>query len=223
MIEYVRYVPILTTVLSAVLGTILLRRHREKPGRPYLGWWAAGVYIYGLGTLCESTVTLAGWSPAMFRLWYVAGALLGGVSLAQGSVYFHLERRVANRLTVLVVTYLLVASILVAVGPLDLTLVEPHRLSGKVMVWSWVRLFSPPANLYAVIFLIGGAGRSVWQHLRRGSPGRFAVGNTLIAVGAVLPGIGGAYSRMGLTEVLYVLECIGLILIWIGYRLCTVR
>ncbi|MGE5692910.1 MAG: hypothetical protein ACM3YF_03925, partial [Candidatus Zixiibacteriota bacterium] len=42
-----------------------------------------------------------------------------------------------------------------------------------------------------------------------------------IAVGAILPGIGGSFSRMGHTEVLYVTEFIGLLLIYRGYRLCV--
>ena len=44
------------------------------------------------------------------------------------------------------------------------------------------------------------------------------VGNALIAVGAVLPGIGGSFTRLGYVEVLYVTELIGLVLIWAGYR-----
>jgi hypothetical protein len=40
----------------------------------------------------------------------------------------------------------------------------------------------------------------------------------LIAVGAILPGIGGSFARAGQVEVLYVTELIGLLLIWAGYR-----
>lgn len=221
MLETIHYIPILTTILAAVFGTVVLRRFLAKPGRPYLGWWAAGIYIYGLGTLTESLVTLLGWSPPVFRLWYISGALLGGAPLAQGAVYFHLDRRVANRMTVALVAYVAIAAALVLVVPLDTALAEPHRLSGAVMGWKWVRLFSPLVNLYAVIFLIGGA---VWSALRaRRDPAQRdrAVGNSLIAVGAILPGIGGSFTRMGYTEVLYVMECLGIILIWRGYLLCV--
>jgi hypothetical protein len=44
------------------------------------------------------------------------------------------------------------------------------------------------------------------------------VGNVYIAAGALLPGIGGTATRFGHTEVLYVMELVGLTLIWIGYR-----
>jgi len=42
-------------------------------------------------------------------------------------------------------------------------------------------------------------------------------GNVFIAAGAILPGIGGVASRAGSTELLYITELIGIILIWIGY------
>jgi hypothetical protein len=45
-----------------------------------------------------------------------------------------------------------------------------------------------------------------------------AIGNALIAAGAILPGIGGTATRMGHTEVLYVTELLGILLIWWGYR-----
>jgi hypothetical protein len=217
----VHYIPILTTVLSAWFGTHLFLRWRERPERAHHGWWAFGVYIYGLGTLAESMVTLWGWSPGAFRLWYVTGALLGGAPLAQGSVYFHFKRATANRMSAVLVTYLVAATVCVMLVPIDMALVTPHGLSGKVMVWKWVRMLSPIVNLYAVVFLIGGAVRSAVKHWRRTGTRALALGNAWIALGALLPGIGGSFSRAGHTEVLYVLECIGLLFIWRGYRLCT--
>ena len=50
-----------------------------------------------------------------------------------------------------------VAATCVLLTPIDMSAVEPHRLSGAVMEWSWVRAFSPFINLYAAAFLIGGA------------------------------------------------------------------
>ena len=43
------------------------------------------------------------------------------------------------------------------------------------------------------------------------------MGNTLIAVGALLPGIGGGSARAGYVEVLYVTELAGLAFICWGY------
>jgi len=47
------------------------------------------------------------------------------------------------------------------------------------------------------------------------------LGNTFIALGGLLPGIGGGFTRFGHVEVLYVTELIGLLLILAGYRRIT--
>ena len=91
-------------------------------------------------------------------------------------------------------------------------------LSGDVFEWQWVRLFSPLINTYAFIFLVGGAVYSA-MYARQSDQEQQRLGNILIAVGALLPGIGGSFSRAGATEVLYVTEFIGIILIYRGYRL----
>ena len=93
------------------------------------------------------------------------------------------------------------------------------RLTGKVLAWTWVRAFSPFINTYAFIFLAGGAAVSA-VHFSRSlvTRDRF-VGNVLISIGALLPGIGGTFTRFGYTEVLYVTEFIGLVLIFRGYQL----
>jgi hypothetical protein len=103
-------------------------------------------------------------------------------------------------------------------SPIDPSLVEPYRLSGKVLVWQWVRAFTPFINIYAFIVLVGGAALSAWRYWRRPGMERRALGNIWIAVGGLLPGIGGTFTRYGMVEVLYVTELIGLICIYIGYR-----
>ncbi|HEU5219975.1 MAG TPA: hypothetical protein VFU23_15045 [Gemmatimonadales bacterium] len=219
MLSLIHYLPVLTTVFAAVFCRELVRRYRAHPERLYYLWWSIGVAVYGLGTLTEALTTLVGWHPWLFRAWYISGALLGGAPLAQGSVYLLLPKRTAKLLTALLVTYVLAAATCVILSPLDGALAEPHRLSGRVLVWHWVRYLSPFVNTYAVVFLIGGAIVSAVRYARRLETRHRFLGNVLIAVGAILPGIGGAATRMGHVEVLYVTELIGLVLIWRGYRL----
>ncbi len=44
---FVHYIPILTTVLSALFAGSLLRRWIERR-KPHLWWWAFGITTYGL-------------------------------------------------------------------------------------------------------------------------------------------------------------------------------
>jgi hypothetical protein len=215
----VHYIPIVTTILSALFAGSLYRRWTVRRA-PHLWWWAFGITTYGLGTAVESAITLFGNSIALTKVWYVAGAILGGYPLAQGSLYLSWPRIWANRLTVVSLSLVIVSTILVFASPVNVSALEPTRPSGAILGWSWVRLLTPFINLYAVFFLIGGAFRSAWRHKEHGHVYR-AWGNGFIAVGAILPGIGGSFAKAGRVEVLYVAECVGLILIWIGDRVCA--
>ena len=220
MASAVHYLPILTTALSALFAASLYRRWRARRS-PHLWWWAFGITTYGLGTAIESTITLGGNSVLLTKVWYIAGAILGGYPLAQGSLYLSWPRRLANVLTAASLTLVIVATILVILSPVNLAALDPVRPSGAVLAWSWVRLLTPFINVYAVFFLIGGAIRSAWRHYRERGHKYRAAGNALIAVGAILPGIGGSFAKAGMVEVLYVGECIGIMLIWLGDRVCS--
>ncbi len=221
MPSFVHYLPIATSVFAAWFGVVILRRYFDRRSGPHLAWWGFGVLMYGVGTVTESLTTLFGWSEPVFRTWYISGALLGGAPLAQGTVYLLLQRKTANRLTVALISVVAVAATFVLLTPIDTAAVESYRLSGSVMEWSWVRAFSPFINLYAAAFLIGGAVLSAVRfHGVDGMRHRF-VGNVFIAIGALLPGIGGSFTRFGHVEVLYVTELIGILLIYIGYRFNT--
>ena len=218
--DAVHFLPILTTVLSALFAASLFTRWRARRST-HLLWWALGITTYGLGTALESAITLGGNSVALTKAWYIAGALLGGYPLAQGSLYLSWPRRAANRLTVVSLTFVAVAAVLVVLSPVVAGALEPDRPSGAILAWRWVRLLTPLINAYAVFFLIGGAIVSAWRHYRDRGHSYRAAGNALIALGAILPGIGGAFAKAGIVEALYVGECIGLMIIWLGDRVCS--
>ena len=215
----VHYIPIVTTILAVPFAVEIYRRYRAHPDRLHLLWWAIGIATYGVGTFTEATTTLIGWNEPTFRAWYISGALLGGAPLAQGTVYLLLGKRTAHLLTTLLIAYVTVASVFVVLSPIDYSQVEAHRLTGRVLEWQWVRAFSPLVNLYAVVFLIGGAILSALRYSADPSTRHRVYANVLIATGAILPGIGGTATRMGYVEVLYVTELVGLILTWMGYRM----
>lgn len=215
---FVYWIPFATTVVAIVFATIVLGRYADRRSGPHLLWWGVGLVIYGVGTLTESMTTLFGWNEWVFRAWYISGALCGGAPLAQGTVYLLMKRRTAHVLAVALVSAIVIGSVFVMVSPINHGLVEPYRLSGRVLGWQEVRMVSPFINTYAAIFLIGGAILSASRYRSQPEKRHKYVGNILIAVGALLPGIGGTFTRFGHVEVLYVTEFIGLLLIFAGYR-----
>lgn len=215
--KYIYFIPIATFILSISFSIVLYRHYQKKRDATYILWWFIGVLTYGAGTFTESFNTLYGWTDTNFRWWYITGALLGGAPLAQGSVYLLLPKKTANILSAVLVFYVILAAYFVLNSPIKYEAVEPSRMSGSVFEWQWIRLFSPFINSYAVLFLVGGAIVSAIRYYKRTGTSIQFWGNVLIAAGAILPGIGGSFTRMGYVEVLYVTEFTGLLFIIVAY------
>lgn len=215
------YIPILTTLVSFAFTTVLYRHWQHKPEAKYLMWWTIGAFCFGIGTLTEAINVTLGWSVINMKVWYIAGALLGAFPLAQGTVYLLLKQKTADLLTWFFIVYISIASVAIMLSPVNMSLVDPTRLTGKVMAWTWARLFSILPNVYSLVFLAGGAAWSAIQYARKSNGGNRVLGNWLIAIGALLPGIGGSFTRLGYVEVLFVTEFIGILLIWAGYRVIS--
>lgn len=197
---------------------MLWNHYLSNTTKKYVLWWTIGVFVYGAGTLTESMVTLLEWSPRLFRAWYITGAIYGGVLLAQGSAVLLFNPKLAKTTSILVIIVTVCASLVVLFSPLDLSKAEAHRLTGSVLIWKQVRYVTPFINVYAFIVLVGGAIYSAIQYTRKNMPGSLVKGNILIAIGGLLPGIGGSFTKFGYTEVLYVCEFVGILLIYWGYR-----
>lgn len=215
----VHYVPIITTIFAILFLKEIWSHYLQKKHAVYLLWWSIGVLTYGLGTLSESINTIFGWNDINFRFWYIVGALLGGFPLAQGTVYLLFNKKLANILATIFVTIIVIAACCVLISPVDAAAATDGRLTGRVLSWQWVRYFSPFINLYSFIFLFGGAIYSALQYKRMTSSDKRFLGNIFIAIGALLPGIGGTFTRFGHVEVLYVTELLGLVSIYSGYTM----
>ncbi|MBA4028810.1 MAG: hypothetical protein C0475_06710 [Planctomyces sp.] len=229
--QLVHFLPILTTLISVAFTAVLLLRAGRRDWAPHLVWWAVGVFFYGVGTAVESTITLrhaltgSGNTPLLNALWFWAGAILGGYPLATGSLYLLAHRRLAHALTALSLAFVAFASAAVFLADMNAQAIaaNPHRPSGRYFAddWKWVRLLTPVINIYAVIFLIGGAAYSCASFILSGLHARRAWGTGLIALGAILPGIGGSMAKYDIVEALYIGELLGLIVIWVGYEVCV--
>lgn len=218
MQNLIEYIPILTTIF-AVYFSFQIFNHYKRRKTKYLLWWTLGVITFGLGTLAESINILIGWSEINLKYWYIVGALLGGFPLAQGTVYLLLKRKFADVSSAIFITIIILASIFVILTPLRIPESFDYKLTGAIFSWEWVRYFSPIINIYAFIFLVGGAIYSAIKYYRLGEKQAPFKGNIFIAIGGLLPGIGGTFTRMGYVEVLFITELIGLLLIYTGYKI----
>ena len=217
--------PFVSFLLSMVASFFVLRRFASKK-RPYLLLWGVGLVMYGIGGFCEAYFGAIGWSPVIFRLWYLFGAILVAAWLGQGTVYLLLGKRAAHILMGLLGAASIYGLIRVFTAELDPGLLTSSlhtgsELSGHAIVTPGIRILTPFFNLYGTIALVGGALWSALVFWRKRILLHRTLGNILIAAGAILPAFGGTFSRMGMPNALYVGELLGVILIFLGFLRAT--
>jgi hypothetical protein len=215
----ISYIPVLTTLFSVFFLSRIVPHYLVKKS-PYLLWWTLGVLTFGMGTLTESINAIFGWSEWNTKVWYIVGALLGGYPLAQGTIYLLMKKRFADISAMVCSAAIVVAAVGVLASPIEIPANFDQRLTGSVLAWKWVRLFFPPLlNTYALAFLCGGAVYSAIKYFAADKGRARFLGNIFIAIGALLPGIGGTFTAFGYVEVLYITELIGLTFIYFGYNM----
>jgi len=247
--EAISYLPFLTSAVILVFVILVLRRYLDRGGI-HLLVWSIGLAMYGIGAFCEAHFAAFGWNDTVFRIWYYFGAMLVAAWLGQGTIYLLMDRKKADALCAVLVVLSVVGLVLIAGADVEPErLDDSSELTGKVMPRQYdngtsvpwdvelaaedddsidkgglpaPRKFTPLLNVYGTVFLVGGALWSAMLFARRMDTLRDRVlGNFAIAIGAILPAMGGTMQRFGIEGVLYILELIGAILLFIGFMLNT--
>jgi hypothetical protein len=217
--------PFASFVVSFIFAFLVLKRYVARKGT-HLLLWGIGMVFYGIGGFCEAYYGAFGWNPLVFRLWYLFGAILVAAWLGQGTVYLLARRRWANATMVLLALGSLYGAIRVFGAELDPNLMTTSihtgsELSGHAIVTPGVRVLTPFFNLYGTVTLVGGAAWSAYIFWRKRILLHRAIGNLLIAIGAMLPAFGGTFSRFGVPGALYVGELLGAVLMFAGFIRAT--
>jgi hypothetical protein len=213
--------PFLASMVSLIFAILIFKRYAEKR-RAHLLLWGIGMIFYAVGGFCEAYYGAFGWNSLIFRLWYLLGAILVAAWLGQGTVYLLAKRSWANATMVLLVLGSLYGLVRVFGAELDPSLLTTSlhtgsELSGHAIITPGVRALTPIFNLYGTVALVGGAAWSAWIFWRKRVLLHRTLGNLLIAVGAMAPAFGGAFSRFGFSGALYWGELIGAVLIFAGF------
>jgi hypothetical protein len=223
--DLTRWLPFTSTVVAITFAIAVLMRYRYRQGL-HLLFWGLGLILYGMGTFAEFYSSFS-WSPLVFRMWYIGGALLTAAWLGQGTVYLLVRR--GNWAHYLAVG-LILASIIAVATMFATPLNESAFDTGKALSAQYkdilpedalVRRLTPLFNIYGTISLVGGAAYSAWIFWRKRVLPHRVIGSILIAVGALMPAIGGSLSRIGATEFLYISELLGAVLMFIGFLRAT--
>ena len=217
--------PFLSSIVSFVFAVLVFRRYAARRGT-HLLLWGIGMVMYGLGGFCEAYYGTFGWNPLVFRLWYLFGAMLVAAWLGQGTVYLLAKRKWANALMIILGLASLYGAVRIFGAQLDpaqmiSSLHTGSELSGRAITSPGVRILTPFFNVYGTVTLVGGAAYSAWLFWRKRVLLHRVIGNILIAAGALLPAFGGAFSRFGIGQALYLSEFAGAVLMFLGFLRAT--
>ncbi|NJD53038.1 MAG: hypothetical protein FIB07_09255 [Candidatus Methanoperedens sp.] len=197
--------PLITTLVSLFFAISVFRQYSERM-KIYQFIWGTGLLIFSFTTLFEFISEIKGWSILMYRVYYVLIAFLVAI-LGLGTVYLF-NRRAGKYLTI----YFAVVIAALIISTLNADVVSENlkeRIVGGSAMPANVRLISPFLTIPGSIALIGGALYS-WYIARRNY-------NLFIAIGALLVASGGGLSRFGMEWALYILELLGVAVMYIGF------
>jgi hypothetical protein len=77
--------PLLACIASLLLAALVLEQWRRRR-RAFQAIWGAGLAWYAISSGTQFAGAAFGWSPALYRLWYLFGAILVAAYLGMGTV-----------------------------------------------------------------------------------------------------------------------------------------
>jgi hypothetical protein len=125
--------PSLTAMVGFVFAAVLVRRFLVRR-QAYLGVWSLGLLLYALSAMTEALGGALGWNAALYRTWYLTGAIGVAAFLGAGTVYLHRQPSFGS----LTIVCLLVASIpALAGGYREIGLLVLGIAVGLTAILSW--------------------------------------------------------------------------------------
>ena len=201
--------------LIAVLCAAFVGWDAFKRPRPERVTWALAFLVFAVAAASEVIGSALGWSPALARVYYLAGAVLVVGVLALGELYLLLPGRVPSYTPGLSLLVVAVAATTVWSAPID---------SSRLQAAGWHALERGPflvalaatINAGGTLVLVSGALYSAWKLKAMRGSGQRAAGCLLIAVGTIVVALGGTMTRFGRPEYLYLAMSLGIAIIFGG-------
>ncbi|MFV1998990.1 MAG: hypothetical protein ACC654_01345 [Acidimicrobiia bacterium] len=221
---------VLTIVGASVASWLSLELYRSWRRRPRLHSeiWAMAFGSYALAMWALAAGLGLGWTSFTFRSFYFFGAIANISLLAAGSIALHSVRvgEMAKKFVGLWLVYGFFATFLAtfsvplpSTGIPDGSDVFEFTFSIEALTLPGPRLVAAISGGVATIIIVGLAVATIvrsWSSMRR-----LAYGNVLIAVGTIVPALGGSLTALGESSALAVSLTLGIVLLATGYRLAV--
>jgi len=217
-------VPLLASLVSLAFALVVLDQYLARR-QPYQFVWGVGLGMYFVATGCEFVIGAFGFDAVAFRLWYLFGAIGVAAFLGLGTTYLMIPRRLSTAILMVLLVGFVLATVQTFRAEVDEASVLARLAAGQTLEGksafapglSGPRPITPFFNIFGTVALVGGALYSAWVFWRRRIMPHRVVSNVLIAAGAMLPALGGTMARIGHPQFLYILELVGVIIIFAGF------
>ncbi|MDO8717076.1 MAG: hypothetical protein Q7J73_09790 [Dehalococcoidales bacterium] len=210
------YLPLLTSIVSFIFAVTVLDQYFARR-KSFQLLWAIGLFMYSVAAFTEFYAEMYGVTDIILRLWYLIGAILVAAYMGMGTLYLLMRRRNAH----IVMAVLGMASVYAAIRILtvNIDVTGLTALTGKGVMPVDVRaILAPIFNAFGTFALVGGAIYSSYVFWRKRILPHRVSSNVLIAVGALLPALGGTHlTFVGNLNILLIFELAGVIVMFIGF------
>ena len=200
--------PLCAALVALAFAALLLRR---RSGAKVL--WAVGFALFGLAAVCEAVAQRTGWTPGLFRTYYLAGGVLTVGYLGAGSAWLLLPRRLRDALVGGVIVATAAAAVTVALAPVSgstLAATAHGRPPANSALGGHAFLWAIGLNSFGTLFLVGG---SLYSILRR----QRVRANVWIGGGALVVALATGLSRADSYSLVYAGQLLGIALMFSGF------
>ncbi|HLI57679.1 MAG TPA: hypothetical protein VKY26_11695 [Actinomycetota bacterium] len=211
--------PLAAAIVAGAFAFQMGRQFAAKR-RPHQLAWTLALTMFSLAALVTGEGVRAGWTPALFRTFYLFGAVINVPFLALGTVYLLAPRKWGHAFAVAVVAASAVGLVAVLGTPLHVA-----QLRAVKGIPDFARIIAGPAPLSrtladyysytAFAIVVGGAVWSAGRLLSKGKGNdhlrRLASGNILIACGTTVVAAASIAIHFGKGPVVAALFSVGLL------------
>jgi hypothetical protein len=184
--------PVAATVVAAVFAAATWRA--AKPTETALRVWSVAIAQFGVATAALAWGVAFGWTPLVYRIFYITGAVLNVAWLALGTIWLLAPRVVATLLNLLFVVAATIAATIVMTtdlrseAALHATIPAPSEVMADVPRML-SRIYSIAGSTIVLLGLLVAIARR-----------RHALGLALLALGVVIAGVASEMIRAGHVE-----------------------
>jgi hypothetical protein len=206
--------PIAATLVAALFALLLVRSYRRRPAAQK-ALWALGFFLFAFAAACEAAAQRHGWTPFLFRSYYLCGGVLTVAALGAGSAMLQLRPRLRDVLLGGLAVAAIAAAVTVAVAPVDAQMLAETAtgrppangaLGGHAFLWAIA------LNSVGTLLLVGGSGLSIFRR-------RNVRANVWIGTGALVVALATGLSRGGDYSYVYIGQLVGIALMFAGFTL----